>query len=189
MANRISRFWYILKNKFRVKAGMGEPLTFLCGSEEELRRVTTWACHVNSDVFTEPIAVNFWYAAPCESWEWEEAQCTVAGAKTVPRAYLERWGALILKHNQFRGTQWKQCRRSEVQASWRDVIAPQGFTLLLFVEAPAGFVVRVLPPSAHERAEALLSLWEWLDGKVVDEEKRQLLQLPEDVAITVNNQI
>ena len=43
--------------------------------------------------------------------------------------------------------------------------------------------VEVDPPSAHERAEALLSLAEWLDDKVSEEEKRDLLQLTDEAEI------
>ena len=61
---------------------------------------------------------------------------------------------------------------------------PNGKSLIglpRFFEKPAAFIVRVYPPSAHERAEALLSLSDWLDGKVSAAEKRELLQLSEDL--------
>ena len=50
-----------------------------------------------------------------------------------------------------------------------------------FYKTPDSIVMKVAAPSAHERAEALLALSEWLDGKVSEQEKRELLQLPNNV--------
>ncbi len=190
MKYSLAHFWYRFKNWFRTKPGPGEPLRFLCGSDEELRRVTTWACHVLPDAFAESThhwlakqnEIVFCYTSPCKSWQWEEAQCKIACAEGM-RDYLWQWGKLVLKYNLFTGTQWTPHCQKEVQTTWRDIIAPSGFSLWLFVEEPFLFIVRVHPPSAHERAEALLALSEWLDGKVSDEEKCELLQLPDDVEV------
>lgn len=184
MKRRLARFWYRFKNWFRTKPGPGEPLRFLCGSEEELRRVTTWACHINPDVFAKVIAAEFEYVAQCKTCKGfhsqfdisREAYCKVHG---YPADYLERWGTLILKHNQFTGTQWE---RIVIKTSPCSPAVPvYGFPC--YREIPAEFIVRIHPPSAHERAEALLALSEWLDGKVSEQEKRELLQLPDDVEI------
>ncbi len=191
----LARFWYRFKNWFRTKPGPGEPLRFLCGSEEELRRVTTWMCH-------------YYYPDPCNPYGKvhvtysASAQCGLENSRihfdhvwpvgtSMPSnqpfsddnelLLMFRGCLLISSRNLFSGTQWMEI---PVYRSFLPINNPPGLRRLLGIaEDPINLTVIVQPPSPQERAEALLSLSEWLDGKVSEQEKRELLQLPDDVEV------
>ncbi len=185
MKTGLSRFWYRFKNWFRTKPGLGEPLTFLCGSEEELRRVTTWICHANPQLFQETPRVGVAYIAVND-------ECHGKGRTGLPTLYpptslstrycelLQTLCNLAWRNNQFTGTHWNffnDDEREYVQYACNRGGFPRSMGI---IEHRHQVVVGVKQPSAHERAEALLALSEWLDGKVSEQEKRKLLQLPDD---------
>src|ERR1700684_1553008 len=100
MAGRLRRFWYRVKNWFRTKEGPGEPLRLLCGSEEELRRVTTWICHINPDMFTNMREVVIWYTSECENGKPIEERCGLNwNAIGALQEYVVKWGIILLKYN------------------------------------------------------------------------------------------
>ena len=167
------RFWYRFRNWFRTKPGPGEPLRFLCGSEAELRRVTTWMCHSLSACFEDAIpCISIYYQAAHPDTAGKATASLQLGGRRKPIIEETKWLPLILKYNQFTGTRWVQVY-SHSNPSFKKQ----------FAELPAVVQVKFHPPSAHERAESLLSLSEWLDGKVSEEEKRHLLHLPDDMEI------
>ena len=181
------RFWYRFKNWFRTKPGPGEPLRFLCGSEEELRRVTTWICHLYPQVFditpvmyvtykTGDDIVNFARVSGFENGY--DDQC----ASLEPYYALFTYGlGLVGYHNQFTGTEWVCPESIQLYNEPGFPCYRPGFPARLrIVEFGVAITVEVHPPSPHECAEALLSLSEWLDGKVSEQEKRDLLQLPDN---------
>ncbi len=192
MKRELARFWYRFKNWFRTKPAPGEPLTFLCGSEEELRRVTTWMCHANEKVFLEQKkTIVFYHAATpyCKARVSSQPIKLIHSFIHEPLnhewKYILQWSTVILEHNQFTGTYWDfmpemVCHFPEMIGNLPMRGLPQWFHVC---EIPLTLEVTVHPPSAHERAEALLALSEWLDGKVSEQEKRELLQLPNDVEI------
>ncbi len=179
MEDWLSRFWYRFKNWFRTKPGAEEPLRFLCGSEEELRRVTMWICHVRPHLFDagKKITVDYWSPSPEKAgggaiegfWD-DDWYLHIDVVPTSEYEFSWQWCSLVFKHNAFAGF----CRLAA---------HPYFFSRRHVVEIQINLKVIVHPPSAHERAEALLALSEWLDGKVSEEEKRELLQLPDDMEV------
>ena len=185
MKRGLARFWYKFKSLFRITTGPGEPLTFSCGSEEELRRVTTWACHIYPQVFGITRVADIIYKPADDHVKYArvltlENRSVEECASVEPYyTWLDNLLRLVLYHNQFTGTHWICPFRNE--PGFRNL--PGLPNRIGIVEFGMAITVEVHPPSAHERAEALLALAEWLDGKVSEQEKRELLQLPEDVEI------
>ena len=157
------------------------PFRFTCGSEAELRRVTTWILHCagESDNVFALGAANVYY----EAWTPNNAGGLCAGEDywtTGIKDYVDpnntsarlwRLLQLAFQQNTFQGHEWtlpydkypQDCHR---RSEWG-------------VKNRHSCHVRVVPPSAHERAESLLCLAEWLDGKVSDAEKDRLLNVDE----------
>ena len=86
--------------------------------------------------------------------------------------YLTRSCHLILKHNEFTGTQW--CR----DLSTRN---PVLVSLFGFFEWPLDVTFLVDRPTEEEHYQALKAWSEWLDNKVNACEKQELLQLLDKV--------
>ena len=207
MKGRFTPFWYRFKNWFRTKPGPGEPLRFLCGSEEELRRVTTWMCHhyfpapynpygnvrvsyYAEDVFGGVSVGSAWPISALEaSFAGDGGQPLLQQCKAISNhAPSDNDGILLMMQgclfistkNVFTGTQW--VKWVKIGLSLFPINRHPGLPSLFCIgQAPYCLTVIVQPPSAHERAEALLSLSEWLNGKVSEQNKRELLQLPDDV--------
>ena len=190
MKHTLSRFWYKFKNcYFRKEPGPGETLIFLCGSEEELRRLTIMMCHVCPDLWEELSHsyslgyISLQFIAPF-GWSKSFAYPQLDGFTQLPeevQRHIKSWGHLIARHNHFMGTEWIRSRKYAMPASSRYPDRYANCTRIS--EQPIKLAIKVHPPSAHERAEALLSLSEWLDGKVSEQEKRELLRLPEDIEV------
>ena len=202
MKRGLVRFWHRFKDWFCAKPGPGEPLRFLCGSEEELRRVTIWACHANTIFFGDEKQVKVYFFAATNTLPGRgviavPSEVQLAETKDIFQALStgygvsanshnwdkfnrHKWCGLIFKHNMFRGQGWHKIPAFTFsEARWQE----NGHIFSVFpcfIENPTSISFHVHYPSAHERAEALLALSEWLDGKVSREEKRQLLQLPDD---------
>ncbi len=166
-----------------------KPLLYLCGSEAELERVTTWICHCHDDQDTllanghiaivyisqmEGIYGGLWaidtYALPPPNPNdngFRYAGYTDNRPLCPP--HLKTLLDLAFQHNTFEGHTWQPrrgrdyvkecCRKGDWQIN-RPVCR-----------------TRVIRPSAHERAEALLRLFDWLEGKVPPEQQRALLGL------------
>ena len=171
MEDALAHFFYWLRNWFRMSPGPGKKKTFVSGSEEELERVTRWMCHANPRLFTRTM-IRIGYGA---SEGKEQGRIRVIDYPQILSSpeenYLAKCGAVILKHNCFMGTEW-----------FRDLAtrSPLHKSLFGLFEWPIELTFCVPRPSASEHAEALLCLSEWLNGKVSEQEKRELLQLSEE---------
>lgn len=142
------------------------PYVFHCGSEEELQRVTTWICHSDPDLFIAPqtnLAVQYLSPAPGKRVGFKmRTPPLMYKATPVPTPRLKSLLRLAYKHNAFSGWKWlhssveSPLRRAHYHLDRHWVSVP------------------VLAPSAHERAEALLSLADWLEGKVPPKKKLRL---------------
>ena len=161
-----------------------KPLRYLCGSEVELRQVTTWICHCHDDqdaLFGEGTAevsyaprieeelCGLWaitgYSLPIVS---DRDNYSTYGFPPCPSNLMLLLDLAFL-HNTFEGHFWYprhgwenagDCRRRgdwSLNREWRNIT--------------------IVRPSAHERAESLLCLFDWLDGKVSPAQQRALLGL------------
>ncbi len=143
---------------FNVQDLDAEPLEFLSGSQKELDALTTWICHREARLFDNTGCVAVAYTAASEF-----------GAGGLSRSYIpfsER--AIMLfdlafEYNSFSGTCWEYTDGGTTRLSNYERCAQQ-------------ITIKVPAPSAHERAEALLRLSEWLTGKVPEEERLALLR-------------
>ena len=143
------------------------PHRFECGSEEELRRLTTAILHSHPGLFeNEKDAVTIKYRAKTAN---KRAFMAVLykryNAKPVTHlGRLQSLCDLALRLNTFVGETWSHwmetpTRKGDFEKEMHKI----------FVEAP--------PPSQHERAESLLMLADWLDGKVRPEKRLRLLMV------------
>ena len=190
-----------LKNPFLEPGELqNNPFVFSCGSEEELRRVTLWICHSAPEIFPDSLNTGSevriaWYRAPTERrqarfgiveanpndaprWrpntrgrrraEFEVVEENPYHSHDGKKLQMPRAQALmseVYKRNAFTGWQW---RRQSVRSPMRR----DDYRLV-----PCEVSVLVYPPSAHERAEALLALSDWLEGKVPPKKRMRLLGL------------
>lgn len=176
MLRGFARLRYKVQNWFRKEEGPGEPLTFRCGSEEELRKITILMCYVCPGLWENTLRINLHYIAP-SGWSKSFADPQFVGFTQRPeevQRHLKRWGCLIARHNYFMGTEWTRGYSYSVRSLSNST---------RISEKPVCLSVEVHAPSSHERAEALLALFEWLDGKVSPERKHEFLLLPEDIEL------
>ena len=141
------------------------PLVWQSGTEEELRWVTRTICLTEPDLFDSKETVTAVYRAATDT-------------KRCGFLYVERRGTYLREHyvtprlmmlcelairvNACRGLRW---------------IDPFGNSAKLQKEA-IRIRVTMAPPSAHEKAEATLTLVDWCDGKLFDPRKRERCGLP-----------
>lgn len=129
--------------------------------------MTKWVCHIHFHLFENYRRVVVRYYA------------TFNGTGRGCFAHRELQGThghlltLIFTHNEFTGSEWQYTESSVIGLDTHGPVR----------ELPSELFLEIYTPSAHERAEALLSLSDWLDGKVSEEEKRKLLQLPEPTEV------
>ena len=160
------------------------PFHFTGGSEAELRRLTVWILHCAGEadnvfargaanVYYQAYTPNSYGAGLCSS-DYED-WATAAKDYVDPNNISDRLYTLLqlaFRHNTFQGNEWtpphdkfrEDCHR---RSEWR-------------VQKRRVCHFPVAPPSAHERAEALLCLADWLEGKVSEAERDWLLGLKED---------
>ena len=169
---RVKHRWYRFKNGFRLQEEPGEPLRFLRGSQEELERITCCICHVDEEAFADvwerySLEVRYHAATAKHNGGFGQNEPDHACAWHVGgNAFWfglrsERLIHLAFAYNTFRAARWPRVwvRRSDWQL------------------ASEKLIVRIAPPSAHERAEALLYLYDWLEGKVTAKERAALLNI------------
>ena len=151
----------------------GEPLHWICGSQNELETLTRWAANLVEEVWEgleEPPQLIFRYLS--ESEHSQACLLYVTSPKGIgysPSSVdkvrferIQRLGEIFLDYNTPVGYQWEFNDLMGGRDSWD----ASGFSI--WIEIPA--------PSAHEKIEAHLNLREWLRGKVPDEEIERLLQ-------------
>ncbi len=184
MKDRFARFWYKFQNWFRLNPGPGKPLTFLCGSKEELRRVTRWMCQATPSLFMQECVIVHYYASDGQS----SGHITFSGdfqhlLTRGEKQYLRQGCAIILQHNQFTGTEWLRDLRRTRKSWLRALYAPDGerITLFGYFEWPESVDVTIVEPSLTEQLASQVAFAEWLDAKIGADARRELLRLPDDV--------
>ena len=134
-----------------------ERLEFRSGSREELERVTRWICHANIGIFAGGADITVTYTGDTDT--------TPGGLVTRYLTLSARAAALFnlaFEYNRFTGAYWDYEDRGRRRLSD-------------FRKRTGRVMVTVQPPTAHERAEAILELMDWLTGKVPPDEARRLL--------------
>lgn len=131
------------------------PHRFLSGSEDELRRLTLAIVQTDPDVFAnslEPVTITYRAQTPTK-----RAGTTrmLQGKQQLAGGRIPSLCDLALRLNTFVGLAW-QPRPPHTQPN----------RLGHFDKQVHRIIVTVQPPSAHERAESLLILADWLEGKV-----------------------
>ncbi len=156
---------------------------FVSGSEVELRRLTTIIAQTEPELFeksAEPVTVIYQAETAVKLAHIMQIQRRGAGGYmeeyTAPLKRLRYLCALALHQNTFIGEDCRtrfdygqQCGRVVYFAAWYG-----GFDKVV-----AKVEITVHPPSNHERAESLLSLSDWLEGKVSSPKRLRLLGLDE----------
>ena len=172
----VVQVWPQMKDPFvSYLATPDAPMVWECGSEAELKRITTCIFHIQAQEWAELMT----YADPFD-WEYDDVSDPfgeehdtivrmgyVSKREQYPGGPATRWTPEIselcriaFRFNVFTGHTWEYSRYLGHTRSKSYKLQP------LKVE----FIIT--PPSAHERAEALLTLWDWLEGKVSEAERR-----------------
>jgi len=141
------------------------PLVWQSGSEEELRWAARAICLTEPDLFDSKAKVTAVFRAASDT-------------KRCGFLFVERKGMYTLEHyvsprlmilcelairvNACRGLRWI------------DVTGNSG----KLQKQAIRIRVTMDPPSAHEKAEALVTLVDWFDGKLFDPRKRERCGLP-----------
>ena len=147
-----------------------EPVRFTCGSRAELEHITRCICHADAGLFTDaeedsPAVVTYTARTSRQRGgllEWQFDRYHPQGG-----ANAKKLCQLAFTSNAFEGGTWET-------SGYEEESRYSSYQL-----KPESVVVEVAPPSAHERAEALLTLHDWLEGRVSEHERRQLLHLSE----------
>lgn len=142
------------------------PITFQCGSEAGLRRVTRWVLHHEPDTFWEQptVCVQYWAMGT----EYNQGRFVVDKRLSNQGWHLLQ---LALAHNLFTGFDCSPDSFSKYYRRWN------------YVQRAEEMTMEVCAPSAHERIEALLELGDWLDGKIPESEKLALLNSEPDFSV------
>lgn len=142
------------------------PHRFESGSEQELRRLTVAILHSHPDLFEDGAeAITIKYRARTANKRAFMALIDRYDVEPVPcLGRLQSLCDLALRLNTFVGETWSH---------WMDAPNRKGD----FVKQMHKIFVEVQPPSAHERAESLLMLNDWLMDKVRPEKRLRLLGL------------
>ena len=164
------------------------PHTFECGSEAELRRLTLAIVHSDPDVWqtkTDLVRVAYRGRTPTKRGYMRK---TSQGSGPHPNSPLHPFVSgrlqslcdLAFRLNTFTGVSWTLrthlVRRLDAFKGPTYVPQPQPPNRLgNFDHRVHTIEVIVQPPSAHERAESLLLLNDWLTGKVSDARRLELL--------------
>jgi len=163
----------ILENPFVEMDGTEprNPIEFICGSEEDLRRITTWILQSDASLFDDAAIRTLTYLAivPVDETRREDKPFSDAALTPGPAFEYEQYpecvsrlAEIAFEYNAFTGIYWEYLdfnfnRRDGWEAQPRDIR------------------VQVQRPSEHEHAEALLNLADWLKGKAPNDEQKNLL--------------
>ena len=142
------------------------PPRFLSGSEEELRRLTLAIVQTQPGLFDsrlEPVTITYRAQTPRKRAGMTLAQ---QGKTRLTLGRVTSLCDLALRLNTFVGIEWKANQ-------------PEPNRLGHFEKRVHKVTVTAHPPSAHERAESLLILADWLQGKVREEKRLRLLGIEE----------
>ena len=165
-----------LTNPYIDPAALKEiPHEFVCGSEAQLRRLTTLIVQTEPGLFDEdekPVTVTYRAQTPTKraymmKVEREQGQNYYSERIMENLGRLQSLCDLALRLNTFTGVKW---------TTWVEKPNRLGH----FMKEVQQVQIEVHPPSAHERAESLLSLSDWLEGKVCEEKRLRLLGVEEE---------
>ena len=138
------------------------PHRFLKGSEAELRLITTAIIHTEAGLFDtrlEPVTITYRAQTPTKRAGMTRLD---QGKSPLINGRITSLCDLALRVNTFTGVEWKSRIPATTRLSdWEKHIHKVRVT--------------VHPPSAHERAESLLVLADWLEGKVREAKRLRLL--------------
>lgn len=148
------------------------PHEFISGSEQELRRLTTIIVQTEPGLFDaarKPVTVVYRAETPTKRAYMMKVkrggnEDYFAESVTERLGRLQSLCDLALRLNTFTGVKWEE---------WDETPNRLGH----FFKEVRQVRVEIQPPSAHERAESLLMLNDWLEGKVREEKKFRLLGL------------
>ena len=145
-----------------------EPVRFVCGSQEELEHITRCICHIDEGWFAEvkannPVIVQYKARTAHQPGGLDEMHYNHHYPQR--RVGSNHLCQLAFTYNTFYGG------IREYDA--RNGLLRDGCYQL----KPISASVQIAPPSSHEQAESLLALYEWLEGKVSDADRRRLLRL------------
>ncbi len=140
------------------------PPRFECGSEQELRRLTVAILHSHPGLFEDNAkTITIKYRARTANKRAFMALIDRYDAEPMPHlGRLQSLCDLALRLNTFVGETWTH---------WMDTPTRKGD----FDKQMHKIFVEAQPPSAHERAESLLLLNDWLMNKVRPEKRLRLL--------------
>ncbi len=176
------RIWPRMKDPYVSVAEFPDaPLGFTCGSRADLEYITRCICFTDKTL-SDPSAPWFsgltghtGFTVMYDAFVPKPLRMSnqPSGFKEIrithypytPSPFLKRLLDLAFAHNKFSGAVWEQPGKYDVELALRP--------MSLGAATPH-------PPSQHERTEALLTLWDWLEGKVSEQERRSLLQMDED---------
>lgn len=140
------------------------PHRFECGSEQELQRLTVAILHSHPGLFEsrkKPVTIKY----RAKTGNKRAFMAIISRYNDDPVPYLGRLQSLcdlVLRLNTFVGETWSH---------WAQIPNRKGD----FDKEMHKIFVEAQPPSAHERAELLLLLNDWLMDKVRPEKRRRLL--------------
>ena len=163
-----TQVWPRMSNPFVSYAELPDaPLVWKCGSQEELTHITHCIFHTEPDEWADLEARDG------RTWQIENHCIPLAYAAEMlrrpggpPKHGSERIRALCrlaFQHNTFTGYEWHYHRYANRKRQ------------KCYKAKPLEVVCRIAPPSAHERAESMLTLWDWLKGKVSENRRRAYL--------------
>ena len=147
----------------------GIPLSWESGSEEEFRWLARAICLTEPDMFNgqEPVTLVYRTTTPYKRGGFRYVERKeLQGAYSVDGRFTSRrlmsLCDLAFRLNPCIGMEWIDC--PEARGNIR--------------KSAIRIQITVTPPSAHEKAEAYLTLMDWLDDKLYDTEKRARFGLP-----------
>ncbi len=154
-----------LEDPFLTDENRSEEIEFICGSQEELTTLTRWICYTEPKLFDDEYSIYITFNSSSAQDE-EIGEMFAPGVWDFEDKLSQRVKTLLqlaYEYNCFTGG----------YREYRDYNDPYRFSGSPL--QPKSIEVEVNAPSAHERAEALLELWTWLDGKVPNDERIVLL--------------
>ena len=154
-----------LRNQIRFKEGPGEPIVFVSGSEEELRRLSLWISYAYPSLFRykQLVTLQYWAIWGNRS-DW--AYGAFPSEKRTEGEYMRKLSQLVLSYNRFTGTRWAFETRNRGKR-----LTEKAAYIAITLKLPPSQQI----PTEQEQQEAIALLSEWLEERVSPEEKQEIL--------------
>jgi hypothetical protein len=136
---------------------------WLKGSETQLRALTQAICYTEPGLFDEQQTVRIFYFA-AQPGKRGGLQAVIRNREVIQSRRLMSLCDLAFRLNQFTGLRW-QVMRNNGPANRQSH----------FAKTLDKVMIELSPPSMHERADAMLTLIDWLDAQLHDEDKKKRL--------------